>query len=80
MLEDSEVPRKAGTPRAGGRSRREEQEGVGQNGGQGLEAQGRKLGQNSQPLPARSVDVLSCCPRVAETETADIYFLSLSKW
>lgn len=58
----------------------EEQEGVGQNGGQGLEAQGRKLGQNSQPLPAWSMDILSCCPQVAETETADIYFLSLSKW
>lgn len=62
------------------KGRGEEQEGVGQNGGQGLEAQGRKLGQNSQPLPARSMDILSCCPRVAETETADIYFLSLSKW
>ena len=41
------------------KGREEEQEGVGQNGGQGLEAQGRKLGQNSWPLPAQSTGILS---------------------
>ena len=62
------------------KGREEEQEGAGQNDGQGLNAQGRKQGQNSQPLPARSMDILSCRPQVAETETTEIYFLSLSKW
>ena len=63
------------------KGREEEQEGVGQNGGQGFEA-GPEFSATSRSVPGHPIplDIVSCCPQAVETEASEIYFLLLSKW